>query len=87
MREPGQRSKRLESELKVSEQACAEEQFRFYGDLLFGCWRLRGQRISVRYLESHENEFEWFPHSYNALMLMPWRDGQPLNYEESMGEA
>jgi len=31
----------------------------------------------VRYLESHENEFEWFPHSYNALMLMPWRDGQP----------
>ena len=41
----------------------------------------------MRYLESHENEFEWFPHSYNALMLMPWRDGQPLNYEESMGEA
>ena len=64
-----------------------EKQFRFYGDLLFGCWRLRGQRVSVRYLESHENEFEWFPHSYNALMLMPWRDGQPLNYEESMGEA
>ena len=64
-----------------------EEQFRFYGDPLFGAWRLNGRRISVRYLEAHEDEFDWRPHSHNPLMLMPWRDEHPLRYEESMGEA